>query len=82
MTSVVILNAFPIFLRPSASFFASDIVFIKVPLPTFRSITSPLRPSAIFLLIIELQINGREGTVPVRSLIEYRVLSAGQISVD
>ena len=37
-------------------------------------------PSAIFLLIIEPQINGMEATVPVTSRRAYIFLSAGQIS--
>ena len=42
--------------------------FINAPCPILISITSPSIPSAIFLLIIEPQINGRESIVSVTSL--------------
>ena len=43
------------------------------------SSTSPWIPSAIFLLIIDPQINGIESMIPVTSLSEYILRSAGQI---
>ncbi|MNC83028.1 hypothetical protein D3C75_1368060 [compost metagenome] len=45
----------------------SSSVFIKAPLPVFTSSTMASAPAAIFLLIMELAINGMEFTVPVTS---------------
>ncbi len=50
---------------------------MKAPAPVFTSKTIASAPAAIFLLIIELAINGIESTVPVTSLRAYNFLSAG-----
>ena len=42
-------------------------VFRNAPEPTFESSTSARVPSAIFLLITELAINGSDSVVPVTS---------------
>ena len=39
----------------------------KAPLPVFTSSTRPLAPSAIFLLMMEAAISGRQATVAVTS---------------
>ena len=54
--------------------------FTKAPEPTLTSNTSFLAPSAIFLLIIEEAIKGRDSTVAVTSLNAYIFLSATAIS--
>ena len=66
--SVLTLNACPIFCIHRPSSWPWFTVFMKAPLPTFISRISPWMPSAIFLLMIELQIKGIEGTVAVLSL--------------
>ena len=53
---------------------------MKAPFPIFTSRTSPCIPSAIFLLIMELQMSGIDSIVPVTSRREYILRSAGQIS--
>ncbi len=50
-----------------ASSRASSMFFMKAPEPTLTSRISAPVPSAIFLLMIELAINGIASTVPVTS---------------
>ncbi|CFE56770.1 Uncharacterised protein [Mycobacterium tuberculosis] len=50
---------------------------MKAPEPTLTSSTSAPAPSASFLLIIELAINGSDSTVPVMSRSAYSLASAG-----
>ncbi len=50
-----------------ASSRASSTFFMNAPAPTFTSSTNAPVPSAIFLLMIELAINGIDSTVPVTS---------------
>ena len=63
-----------------ASSVASPIDFMNAPDPTFTSSTRAVVPSAIFLLMIELAINGIDSTVPVTSRSAYSFRSAGAIS--
>ncbi len=65
-----------------ASLLASVRFFIKAPSPVVTSKTIASAPAAIFLLMIELAINGIELTVPVTSLNAYNFLSAGAKSPD
>ncbi len=51
--------------------------FMNAPEPTLTSRTRPPVPSAIFLLMIELAINGIDSTVAVTSRKEYSLRSAG-----
>ncbi len=55
----------PTIVRASSRAWSSS--FMKAPDPTFTSRTSPSRPSASFFDMIDDEMSGIDGTVPVAS---------------
>lgn len=72
MSAIIFLFIFsPIDIIVYANCLDCSKVFINAPVPVLTSKTKPSVPLANFLLIIELEINGIDSTVPVTSIFLY-----------